>query len=126
VTKGVAMIKQSGLFLSLLEIILVLALVLGIVVLVSNQMGGKAKEIKADEKAEQAPWKERLGEVETLKQEQIERQEKALRDALGSKEPAQPDTVRRMDLQDRIKQFTSPPGRKSNPALPSGNGANQD
>ena len=120
------MIKRSSVFLSLLEIILVLALVLGIVVLVSNQMGGKAKEIKADEKVDQATWKEGLEEVQALKQEQTERQEKALRDALGAEEPVQPDNVSRMDLQDRIKQLTSPPGRKSNPALAPGNGANQD
>jgi hypothetical protein len=87
--------KQYSLLLSLLEIILVLAVVLGIIVLVSNQMGRKTVEIQADKEsesvAEEAPWQKRLEEVQGVKQEQSALQEKALRDALGLEEPSLPD-----------------------------------
>ena len=129
-TKELTMNKQHSVLLSLLEIILVLAVVLGIIVFVSNQMGRKTVEIQADKEsesvAEEGPWQKRLEEVQAVKREQSALQEKALRDALGLEEPSQPDTVRRMDIQNMIQQLNSPPGHKSTPTSPPGYGANPD
>ena len=113
--KGLTMKKQHSLVLGLLEIILVMAVVLGIIVLVINQMGRKTEKIETDKEvesvSEQAQWQERLEEVQALQEEQRARHERAYRDALGLEEQSHPDTPRRTDIQNMIQRLNPALGR---------------
>ncbi len=110
--KGLTMKKQHSLVLGLLEIILVMAVVLGIIVLVMNQMGRKTQSDKEVESvSDQAQWQERLEEVQALQEEQRARHERAYRDALGLEEQSHPDTPRLMDIQNMIQRLNPALGR---------------